>query len=165
MTAAVFPLSVMVNGTHHQMDVPPEALLLDVLHDRLGLTSTPWAGPDGASGACMVLVDDRPVAASVMLAFQVDGRRVETAEGLVQADPVARAVDRALKQHGVLRADCASALLVAATHALRVNPWINEDEAKAAILGVDCAAGEHGQGVAAILAAAAVVQTRQQVGE
>lgn len=146
----------IVNGVERELDVPPHRLLSELLHD-LGLNVPPAPCCDGECGAGMVLVDGMPVEAGLTLAWRARGRAVETAEGLAPpGSPVARAFAAA-------GADacphCTPGVLVAAAQALRVNPWITEDEARAALMGNLCRCGGYVPQVAAILAAAGEIQT------
>lgn len=71
-----------LNG--HQVDVDDAgATLLDVLRERLGVTSAKdGCSPQGQCGCCTVLVDGAPRVACVTPARRVAGRSVTTVEGL-----------------------------------------------------------------------------------
>lgn len=73
--------TLMVNGEPVQLDLAPDARLLNVLRDRLGLTGTKEACGRGECGACTVLVDGHPRLSCLELAVRTTGR-VETVEGL-----------------------------------------------------------------------------------
>ena len=60
-------------------------MLLDLLRDRLGLTGTKRSCDTQVCGACTVLLDGAPVSACCTLAYEADGRAVETIEGLASA--------------------------------------------------------------------------------
>src|SRR6266568_2269827 len=77
-------LSLSVNGRSHEVAAPGSALLLEVLRDQLGLTGTKQGCDGGECGACTVLVDDQPRLACSTLALQMQGRMVETVEGLAK---------------------------------------------------------------------------------
>ena len=76
-----------LNGS--EVDVEDDgASLLDVLRERLGITSAKdGCSPQGQCGCCTVLVDGAPRVACVTPARRVAGRAVTTLEGL---DPAAR---------------------------------------------------------------------------
>jgi aerobic-type carbon monoxide dehydrogenase small subunit (CoxS/CutS family) len=76
-----------LNG--HAVELDDEgASLLDVLRERLGVTSAKdGCSPQGQCGCCTVLVDGAPRVACVTPARRVAGRSVTTLEGL---DPAAR---------------------------------------------------------------------------
>ena len=78
-------ITLTVNGSRRQVDVPPWATLLDVLRERLGLTGTKKGCDHGQCGACTVLVDGRRINSCLALAVMRDGAEVTTVEGLAQA--------------------------------------------------------------------------------
>jgi xanthine dehydrogenase small subunit len=76
-----------LNGAEVDVD-DAGASLLDVLRERLGVTSAKdGCSPQGQCGCCTVLVDGAPRVACVTPARRVAGREVTTLEGL---DPAAR---------------------------------------------------------------------------
>ena len=75
-------LTLTVNGREREDIVPDGMLLLDYLRERHALTGTKQGCDGGECGACTVLVDGRPRLSCSTLALQVQGRRVETIDGL-----------------------------------------------------------------------------------
>jgi aerobic carbon-monoxide dehydrogenase small subunit len=75
-------LTMSVNGAPVALEIEPRALLLDVLRDRLGLTGAKRSCDTQVCGACTVLLDGMPVSACCTLAYEAEGRAVETIEGL-----------------------------------------------------------------------------------
>jgi aerobic-type carbon monoxide dehydrogenase small subunit (CoxS/CutS family) len=75
-------LSLTLNGRRRRIDVDPLSRLLDVLREQCGLTGTKEGCGEGECGACTVLVDGEPVNSCLVPAFQVEGTRVTTIEGL-----------------------------------------------------------------------------------
>ncbi len=74
--------SLTLNGKQHDGVAPDNMLLLDYLREGLGLTGTKTGCDGGECGACTVLVDGRAQLACLTLVRQVEGRSVETVEGL-----------------------------------------------------------------------------------
>lgn len=76
---------MIVNGLHEvdESRIAPDARLIDVLRDQLGLTGTKEGCGRGECGACTVLVDGDPVLACITLARRVSGS-VETVEGVAE---------------------------------------------------------------------------------
>jgi len=75
-------VSFTLNGRQHDGVAPDNRLLLDYLRETLGLTGTKTACDGGECGACTVLVDNQARLSCLTLVGQVDGRSVETVEGL-----------------------------------------------------------------------------------
>ena len=76
-------LSFRVNGDATEVAVSPQTTLLEVIRKDLGLTGAKEGCGSGDCGACTVLLDGEPVNACLVLALEVEGRSVETIEGLV----------------------------------------------------------------------------------
>ncbi len=77
-----FPLRICLNGKALERSVPIERTLADLLHDDLGLAGTKLGCARGVCGACVVLVDGKPLASCSTFAFQADGCDVLSIEGL-----------------------------------------------------------------------------------
>ena len=71
-----------LNGETRTDEIEPNQTLCDYLHDAAGTTSVKKGCDTGECGACTVLLDDMPVTSCLVLAPQIDGREVVTAEGL-----------------------------------------------------------------------------------
>jgi xanthine dehydrogenase YagR molybdenum-binding subunit len=83
---------ITVNGEIHDLPAGPDDAVADVLRDRLHRTGTKVVCGAGVCGACTVLLDGEPVAGCLLPAAAVDGRSVETVEGVAaRGHPVVRA--------------------------------------------------------------------------
>lgn len=71
-----------VNGLSHSLNVPANAILLDVLHERLQLTGSKKNCDHGQCGACTLLVNGVAINACLSNAQQHDGDNIITIEGL-----------------------------------------------------------------------------------
>ena len=109
-------LDLELNGEPVQVEVPGDALLLDVIR-QLGLTGSKVGCGVGVCGACAVLVDDEPVSACIYLAGCARGRRVWTVEGVARRHP--NVVDAFVEHEGVQCGACTSGQVVMAA-ALRL---------------------------------------------
>src|SRR5437879_13918513 len=74
-------IRLKVNGAVHDLDVEPDAPLLWVIRDELGLTGTKFGCGIAQCGACTVQIDGKPVRSCVMPVSAVKGA-VTTIEGL-----------------------------------------------------------------------------------
>jgi CO/xanthine dehydrogenase Mo-binding subunit/aerobic-type carbon monoxide dehydrogenase small subunit (CoxS/CutS family) len=74
--------TVTINGSAEALPDNPEALLIDVVRDNLGLTGTKLVCGAGVCGACTVLLDGVPVASCLLPAKCVAGKTITTVEGV-----------------------------------------------------------------------------------
>jgi len=150
-----YPLSIAVNGIDHSLAVDGSRTLLATLRDDLGLTGAKEGCDDSECGACMVLLDGRPVNACSFLALQADGRRVTTVEGLAEAGEP-NALQRALLEAGGIQCGfCTPGMLMSATALLAERPDPTEREVRLALAGNLCRCTGYGKIVEAVLSAAA----------
>jgi carbon-monoxide dehydrogenase small subunit len=110
-------ISVELNGAATVVDVEPQAFLLDVLRDDLGLMGAKLSCDAQVCGACTVLVDGAPVSSCSYLAAETDGRTVLTIEGFRETkafEPIAAAFTR----HAALQCGFCTAGMVLTIHSL-----------------------------------------------
>ena len=151
-------LSLQVNGREHTLAAADGALLIEVLRDALQLTGTKQGCDGGECGACTVLVDDRPRLACSTLAAQVEGRRIETVEGLAKhgrLSPVQQAFHDKL---GAQCGFCTPGMVMASEGLLRRNPQPTVDEIKTALGGNLCRCTGYVKIVESVQAAAQAVE-------
>jgi aerobic carbon-monoxide dehydrogenase small subunit len=119
---ALVPVSLRVNGERVDAQVLPRLNLADFLREHLHLTGTHVGCEHGVCGACTVRVDDEIVRACLMLAVQMDGRSVETIEGLSDSGEVAD-LQAAFRDRNALQCGyCTPGMLIAAQDLLRQHP-------------------------------------------
>jgi 4-hydroxybenzoyl-CoA reductase subunit gamma len=131
-------LSFVLNGRQRTDAVPGNRLLIDHLRETLGLTGTKQGCDGGECGACTVLVDDQPRLACSTLAVQMQGRRVETIEGLAKGGRMNRLQQKFHEKLGAQCGFCTPGMIMAAEALLRRNPDPSRDEIKAALAGNLC---------------------------
>ena len=86
MSDEVVPQSLTVNAESRTVAFPVHHTLLEVLREELGLTGTKHGCELGECGTCTVLVDGQPVLSCLALAAEMEGRAIETVEGLQQGN-------------------------------------------------------------------------------
>jgi aerobic-type carbon monoxide dehydrogenase small subunit (CoxS/CutS family) len=151
-----YPLTVTVNGQAHQLDADADRTLLQLLRADLGLTGTKEGCDDSECGACMVLVDGRPVNSCCYLALQTSGRDVVTVEGLADGTEL-NALQRAfLEEGGVQCGYCTPGMLISATALLRSNRAPTDDDIRQALAGNLCRCTGYQKIVAAVRRAAGI---------
>lgn len=89
-----------LNGESRVFCVPPGRRLLDLVRDDAGLTGTKEGCATGECGACVVLLDGRPVTSCLVLAASCGGHEVVTVEGLESRDGVLHPFQQALVNSG-----------------------------------------------------------------
>lgn len=128
-----------LNGNVVDVDVPASTTLLSLLRATLGLTGSKPACEVGECGACSVLVDHRLVNACLILAPQVDGRRVVTIEGMQASDGSLSALQQAILDAGAVQCGyCTPGIVMAAEALLSKNPKPTRQAIKEAIAGNLC---------------------------
>ena len=148
-------LALTVNGRRREDLVPDGMLLLDYLREVVGLTGTKQGCDGGECGACTVLVDDRPRLACSTLAVQMQGRRVETVEGLTRGGRMSVLQQAFHEKLGAQCGFCTPGMITAAEALLRCNPDPSRDEIKAALAGNLCRCTGYVKIVESVEAAAA----------
>ncbi|OJX00843.1 MAG: 4-hydroxybenzoyl-CoA reductase subunit gamma [Burkholderiales bacterium 70-64] len=129
---------MVVNGREREDVVPDGMLLLDYLREVVGLTGTKQGCDGGECGACTVLVDDKPRLACSTLAVQMEGRRVETVEGLTHGGRMSALQQAFHEKLGTQCGFCTPGMITAAEALLRRNPDPSREEIKEAMGGNLC---------------------------
>jgi len=140
-----------INGAVRVVDVNPDAPLLYVLRNDLGLVGSRFGCGSGLCGACFVLVDGRPMASCDLPISVVAGKKVTTVEGLGppgELHPVQKAlIDEQDAQCGY----CMSGIAVSAAALLAANKRPSEKEVREALDKHLCRCGSHNRVVRAVL--------------
>ncbi len=125
MTSAILsrdtlhPVQLTLNQQQRTGHAHPRLLLSDFLRHELGATGTHVGCEHGVCGACTVRVDGVASRACLMLAVQVDGRQVDTVEGLNNGDVDGKLGDlqAAFKKHFALQCGfCTAGILMSCAH-------------------------------------------------
>src|SRR6266571_3778932 len=147
-------IRVTVNGTERRIEIEDRWTLVELLRDHLGLTGTKIGCDRGECGACTVMIDGKSAYSCSQLAVWMDGRAIQTVEGLAQGsklDPLQKAfADHDAPQCGF----CTSGQLMSAKAVLTRNPHATRDEIRAGMTGNICRCSNYNRYVEATLAAA-----------
>jgi carbon-monoxide dehydrogenase small subunit len=134
----------------------PGRTLLRVLRDDLGRTGTKEGCDDSECGACMVLLDGKPVNACSYLALQAAGRRVTTVEGLAGPNGELSPLQRAFVEGGGIQCGfCTPGMLISASALLAADPDPSDDAIRDALAGNLCRCTGYQPIIAAVRRAAA----------
>jgi aerobic-type carbon monoxide dehydrogenase small subunit (CoxS/CutS family) len=149
-----YDATLAVNGRQYPISVEPHRSLLWALRHEIGLTGSKEGCDDSECGACMVLIDGRPVNSCSYLAVQADGREITTVEGLAEGSELAPLQQAFLNAGGVQCGFCTPGMLISATALLRENASPTEDEVRLALAGNLCRCTGYQKIVSAVLSAA-----------
>lgn len=127
-----------LNGRETELEVPPWESALFVLRDQLGLIGTKEGCGIGECGACTILVDGNAVNSCLMLAPQLDGRDVETIEGVSDIDSP-DALQQSFLDHGAVQCGfCTPGILLSSRALLKKTPSPTREQITEAISGNLC---------------------------
>jgi len=136
--APLLTLHFFLNGAQRHCVAPPERRLTAILRDDFGLTAARSACAIGRCGACMVLWNGRAVNSCLLMAWQLEGGEIVTAEGL-DAIPEARVVKAALGQENAFQCGyCAPGFVVTLTALFCEDALAGEPEIRRALAGNIC---------------------------
>ena len=148
------PLSFVLNGRSVDLHVPESAHLASVLRDHLQVTGTKIGCEQGNCGACTVHLDGLAVNACLVLAATVEGRRVETVEGIGTRDHPHPLQAAFTEHYGAQCGFCTSGMLMAAKALLDRVPGPSREEVVDALAGNLCRCTGYHKIVESVLAAA-----------
>jgi len=152
-------IALTLNGEAVEGYAEPRMLLVDFLRYELGATGTHVGCEHGVCGACTIRIEGRATRACLMLAIQVDGKSLETVEGLAAPDGALSPLQQAFHENFALQCGfCTPGLLMSIGEVLERNPKPSEDEIRVAISGNICRCTGYQEIVDATLAAAAVLR-------
>jgi aerobic-type carbon monoxide dehydrogenase small subunit (CoxS/CutS family) len=145
------PITLHVNNVAHELTVAPNTTLAAALRESLELSGTKVACDRGACSACTVWLDGMPVAACMMLAIDVGGRKITTIEGLAQGEEL-HPVQSAFIAHDAMQCGfCTPGLVMSCAALVETNPAPTLEEVKAATSGHLCRCGAYPHVYAAML--------------
>lgn len=144
-----------LNGEPTEFLCSAERSLLEVLRDELNLTGTKEGCATGDCGACSVLLDGRLVCACLVLAPEVEGKSVETIEGVARGAEI-HVLQKKFLEHASLQCGvCTPGFIVAGKALLERNPNPTEEEARFWLAGNLCRCTGYDKILRAVLDAAA----------
>ena len=135
---ARYHVTTTINGDEVDFLCESDQTLLSVLRDELVMTGTKEGCGTGDCGACSVTVDGRLVCSCLMLGVEIEGKRVETIEGMADGEEL-HTLQRKFLEHAALQCGiCTPGLLVASRALLEHNPDPTETEIRYWLAGNLC---------------------------
>ena len=148
--------SAQVNGQAVEVLAPSNAVLLDVLRNKVGTLGVKRGCDLGTCGCCAVMVDGTPVLSCLTLAGQVEGASITTVEGLSDGAHLAP-IQTCFATHGGSQCGfCTPGFLISSQALLDRNPHPSRDDIAEAIEGNLCRCTGYQQIIDAVEAAAAL---------
>lgn len=149
-----FTITLRVNGTERNLTVDARTTLLDALRDRLHLTGTKKGCALGQCGACTVLLEGARINACLTLAVMVQGREIQTIEGLT-ADGQLHPLQQAFIDHDAFQCGyCTPGQIMSGVGLLAEGHLSSDEEIRDLMSGNLCRCGAYVNIVAAIRQAA-----------
>ena len=127
-----------VNGASRRVTTEARRTLLDILREDLGLTGTKFGCGEGDCRACTVLLDGRTVRSCQASADELEGKKVETIEGLAVGGRL-HPVQEAFVAEGAMQCGyCVPGMIMSTVGLLRRNPTPTKTEIIEALNGNLC---------------------------
>ncbi|MCC7082158.1 MAG: (2Fe-2S)-binding protein [Burkholderiales bacterium] len=147
-------VSALINGNPVEYLCDAQQTLLEVLRDELNLTGTKEGCATGDCGACSVTIDGRLVCSCLTLGAEIDGKAVQTIEGMATGTELHPLQTKFLELAALQCGICTPGMLVAAKALLERNPDPTEDEVRYWLAGNLCRCTGYNKIIEAVLAAA-----------
>lgn len=151
-------LKLRVNNTENSVVADPEAPLLSVLRDQLGLTGTKYGCGEGQCGACTVLIDGKARRSCLTPASSVGNAHVLTIEGLEKNGRLHPVQQAFLDEEAFQCAYCTSGMIMAGVAFLNDHPRPTEAEIAKGLNGNVCRCGTYPRIVAAVRRASRAIK-------
>jgi carbon-monoxide dehydrogenase small subunit len=138
MTERFHDIAVTVNGEGVRERVDARKTLVDFLREDLALTGSHVGCEHGICGACSVRVDGIVVRGCLMLAVQCDGARVDTIEGVADADEITDLQQAFVARNALQCGYCTPGMLLTAQELLARGGLPTREQIRAHLSGNYC---------------------------
>jgi len=147
-------IALTVNGRAHALAVAPDAPLLNVLRNDLGLNGPKFGCGLGECGACSVLVDGVQARACVIPVGGVADREVTTLEGLGSRDALHPVQQAFIECQAAQCGYCLNGMIIGTVALLRRHPHPTDAQVRDALAHNLCRCGAHLEILEAVRSAA-----------
>jgi carbon-monoxide dehydrogenase small subunit len=152
-------VKTVINGEAVEFLCEPRDSLLEVLRDNLMLTGAKEGCNNGNCGACSVILNGRLVNSCLVLGAEIEGKEVETVEGLAEPNKLHPIQDAFLENAALQCGVCTPGFLMAAKALLNENPNPTEHDVRFWLAGNLCRCTGYDKIVRAVLDAAETMST------
>ncbi|MFL5241305.1 MAG: (2Fe-2S)-binding protein [Gemmataceae bacterium] len=147
-------ITAKINGAATDFLCEPRQSLLEVLRDELHLTGSKEGCNNGNCGACNVLLDGKLVNSCLVLGVEIQGRAVETIEGVAGSEGL-HPLQQKFLEHAALQCGiCTPGFILAAKALVDKNPKPTEHDVRLWLAGNLCRCTGYDKIVRAVLDAA-----------
>ena len=136
-------VNLRVNGQEHRLEVKSYHTLLWVLRDHLKLFGVREGCGVGMCGACTALIDGQPVSTCLLFAAQVQGKEIETVEGLAQNGELHPIQQAFIECTGFQCSFCTPGFILSTKALLEEQPDASEEEIRDYLAGNLCRCGSY----------------------
>jgi carbon-monoxide dehydrogenase small subunit len=151
-------ITFILNGTRHELYIPPWRTLLEMIREDLGLTGTKEGCGEGECGSCTVIMGDKTVNSCLVPAAEANRMEITTIEGLAKEDTLHPIQEAFLNHSGMQCGFCTPGMIMSARALLEDNPDPNEEEIREGIAGNFCRCTGYTKIIESINAAAKAMQ-------
>lgn len=148
------PVQATINGEDFEFLCEPRQSLLEVLRETLGLTGAKEGCNNGNCGACNVILDGALVNTCLVLAIEINGRRVTTIEGIATQQGLHPLQEKFIAHAALQCGFCTPGFIVASKALLDQNPNPSESEVREWLAGNLCRCTGYDRIVRAVMDAA-----------
>jgi aerobic-type carbon monoxide dehydrogenase small subunit (CoxS/CutS family) len=131
-------IETTINGKRLKCRVKARQHLADFLRQELELTGTHLGCEHGACAACTVLIDGRTARGCLVLAAQVDGKTVQTIEGLTESGAIKPLQQAFIARNAAQCGFCTSGMLLTAYELIEQGKPASRDDIREYISGNVC---------------------------
>ena len=139
-----------LNGRAVSADVAPHWNMVEMLQGAFGMTGARESCGQGLCGCCTVLIDGEAVSGCLQLATLVDGKSVETVEGLATDGELSAEQQAFIETGGFQCGYCTPGMLLMAKKLLDENPNPSDDDVRHYLSGNLCRCAAYPEIIAAV---------------
>ena len=129
----------LLNGNEIKMKIKDHWTLLYLLREELDLMGTKEGCGSGECGACTVIVNGDAVNSCLYLTAEIDGKEIQTIEGLASSDGTLHPLQKSFVENGGIQCGfCSPGMIMSAKALLNENQNPSTEEIKHALAGNIC---------------------------